>query len=108
MEFYTIDPTNNYGRTDVIEDFESSIWTERFIDPGDFKIVVPASHERLKQLAPGTMVAIKDSRIVMMVDTREVADGMMTVSGKSLETFLANRVVSKFNSSQNDPEAVLS
>lgn len=90
MEFYTINP-KSFNREVFIEDFESAIWTERFVEAGDAKLVVPATHEMVKLLMPGTLLSLKASADIILLDTREIQDGMMTVSGKTLEAFLQYR-----------------
>lgn len=92
MEFYTLN-YHTFNREVLIDDFESAIWTERFIEAGDAKLVVPATHEMVKLLKPGALLSLQESQEIVLLDTREIQDGMMTVSGKTLESFLQYRWV---------------
>src|SRR3954452_2195219 len=90
MEFYTLNP-QTFEREALVDEFESVIWTERFIAAGDIKLVLEATHERLQLLAPGTLLSLNESREIMVLDTREVNNGAITVSGKTLEAFFQYR-----------------
>lgn len=94
MELFTLNPID-LNLDKMIESYESLIWTERFIEPGDTRIVVPASRAMYKQLAPGTLVRLSASREPMLLETRSIEDGMMTVTGKTVEAFFEHRTVRK-------------
>lgn len=93
MELYTLD--DNYNRADIIEEYESAIWTERFIEPGDMKLILPATQGNYKLLTPGTLMGLRGSREVMILEDREIQDGMMTVNGKTLEFFFDERFIDR-------------
>src|SRR3954466_5083715 len=95
MEFYTLEPSHQYNRATLIDQFESAIWTERFIEAGDVKIVVPATHELMRVLMPGTLLMNNKSREIMVLDTREIQNGAITVSGKSIEAFFQYRYIER-------------
>jgi len=93
MELYILD--NDYNRADIIEEFESAIWTERFIDPGDVKITIQGTWANYKLLKPGTLINLRGSREVMILEDRSVEDGLMTVNGKTIEYFFDERFMDK-------------
>jgi hypothetical protein len=95
MEWYTLD--ESLRKDQVIEEFASFIWTERYSAFGDFQIVTKSNLNSRTLLTPGTRLAMKDSFRVMTVDT--VADDTaedgtrnLTVTGKSIESLLDDRV----------------
>lgn len=95
MELYTLD--NIYRRTEVIDRFESLIWTERYSAFGDFEVVVPSTPEMRKRLAEGTLLAMNESYRVMRVELTENTvddDGkaLFKARGRSLEMILEDRV----------------
>ncbi len=92
MEVHVLD---NYSRPyKLIDEFESCIWTERYTEPGDFKLVLPATQENIGAFYPGlTLVQCNVSPETMVVETREVADGLVTVTGRTIEIFLENHSV---------------
>lgn len=95
MELYTLDSL--LRRTQVIDKFESLIWTERFADIGDFELTISSSFATRSMLTPGMRLAMNRSYRVMTVETVEDkynADGkkILSVKGRSLESILEDRV----------------
>lgn len=80
-------------KIDVIEEYESLVWTERFIDPGDCRIVMGATHENAVRLRADTLLLHEDSDEPMFVETRDIKDGTITAAGKTFEAFFNGRYV---------------
>lgn len=98
MEAYILDSL--YRRTQVVDKFESLIWTERFRTYGDFEMTMHSTRENRNRLKPGTRLATNVSYRVMTVETFEDkidADGkrVLTTKGRSLEQILEDRVAKK-------------
>jgi hypothetical protein len=94
-EWYTLN--SSLQRDTVIEGFESFIWTERYSSFGDFQIITKSTRNARTLLQPGVMVAMKGSYYTMFIDTvidETAEDGTrnLTVTGKSLEALLNDRV----------------
>jgi Siphovirus ReqiPepy6 Gp37-like protein len=95
MEWYTLD--DSLRRDVIIEDFQSFIWTERYWTWGDFQIVTSSTHKNRSLLKTGTMLGMKESNRVMIVesvnDTIDT-DGkqFLTVTGRSFEKILDDRI----------------
>lgn len=87
----TID--GGFNRTVVIDEYISAIWTERFIEAGDATIVLPAQHEHLKLLAPGMLLGCQGSRELVLLDNRSIEGGLVTATGKTVETFFNERTI---------------
>jgi len=84
-------------RTEVVDDFESAIWTERFSEFGDFEIDIKSTLKARGLFQVGTMLAVNNSYAVMTVETVEDttdAEGkdVLKVKGRSLEAMLQDRV----------------
>jgi hypothetical protein len=95
MEWYTLDDA--LRRNEVIEEYTSFVWTERYSAFGDFQIVAPYSTDCKMMLAPRTMLAMQGSYRVMVVDsvsddTDEDGSRNLTVAGRSIEALLDDRV----------------
>lgn len=95
MEAYTLDPL--LRRQEVIDQFESLIWTERYQDYGDFQIDIYSTNKSRMLLRIGTMLAMNESHRVMTVETVEDSvdsEGrkMLTAKGRSLEAILDDRI----------------
>lgn len=94
MNLFTLDEF--LVRDEIIDDYESLIWTERFSEWGDFELVVYASSRSRGFIHEGIMLEIEESRRIMIVETTETTfndDGKLiyTVKGRSLESLLLKR-----------------
>lgn len=95
MEVYTLDAL--LRRTDLFEDHESLIWTERYSQYGDFEMHIASSFRTRSLLKVGTMLAMNQSNRVMKIETVEDATDaenrrMLTIKGRSIETLMYDRV----------------
>lgn len=95
MEVYILDSL--LRRVEVVDRFESLIWTERFSAYGDFELVIRSTLENRNRFRPGVRLAMNESYRVMTVETVENtvdADGklILKVSGNSLEAILLDRI----------------
>lgn len=94
MEVYTLDPL--FRRAEVIDQFESLIWTERYNAFGDFELDIYSTLATRNLFKAGTHLAINESHRVMEVEI--VLDGesdgkeMLKVTGRSIEKILDDRI----------------
>lgn len=95
MEVYTLDDL--LRRTEVIDLFESCIWTERWAGWGDFEISIESTFKSRSLLKNGVRLAHSHSNRVMTVETIE--DGttregkkILRVKGRSIESLFIDRV----------------
>jgi hypothetical protein len=95
MELYTLDSL--LRRDQVVDRFESLIWTERFAEIGDFDLVIESTRETRNLFKKGVKLASNRSYRGMTVETLEDTtddDGraMLRVKGRSFEAILEDRV----------------
>lgn len=90
MDLYTL--TDTFLDDQVIDEYVSAIWTERYSSAGDTQLVVSATDENIEKLAEGTFLALRGSKEVMVLETQSIDKGLMTVTGKDLLSFLNERV----------------
>lgn len=95
MEVYILD--DFYRRNQLIDNFESLIWTERFSAFGDFEFQLNSTLQNRGRFPAGTRLAVGGSFRVMVVETVEDStdsDGrnLLKLSGRSLEAILEDRV----------------
>lgn len=95
MELYILD--DQLRRIQVIDLFESLIWSERYADVGDFQLTIASDIGSRAALTAGTLLAIDESQYVMMIEIVEKktdSDGraMLNVTGPSLESVMKNRL----------------
>lgn len=107
MEIYILDGL--LRRNQVVDKFESLIWTERWHSSGDFELDLKSTLENRSRFLVGSRLAINNSYRVMTVESVEdntSADGKQTlkVKGRSLESMLEDRVV-KYSMSDLTTEA---
>lgn len=98
MELYILDSL--LRRTTVVDVFQSLIWTERFNDVGDFELVIQSTPTNRQLLKPGTNVVTNESYRIMKIETVEdkydsEGRSLLTVSGRSFEAVLKDRVAKK-------------
>jgi hypothetical protein len=92
----SLNPTTFFG-VDMVENFDTLIWTERFRSPGEFTLVTTDVANKKQELPEGTLVAITSSDEVMMVETHsskftDSGAEELTIKGRSLDFFFENRV----------------
>lgn len=90
--------TTSYLPDDIVEDYTSMIWTERYQDPGEFELKTPRISETFNLLPEMTLISHLDTKEVMMVESRLIGvddNGYpeLTVTGRSLDAFLEHRHV---------------
>jgi hypothetical protein len=95
VELYTLDPL--LRRENVIDRFESCIWTERYKDLGDFELTIYSTRASRTLLKTGTKLAMNESYRVMTVETvenKEDSEGrrVLIVKGRSVEEIMDSRV----------------
>lgn len=94
MYAYVMD--SNYRQIDILEVYESFIWTDRYNSVGDFEIVLSPSAAVMKSIAKDRYLWIKGSDRLMMIrkkeTTTDIEEGSKNkITGESLETVLKRR-----------------
>jgi hypothetical protein len=94
MEVYILD--SSFRRTEVVEQFESFIWTERWADQGEFSLDIDPSFPDSTLFEKGKYIACDKSDRMMVVTTVENAladDGTrkLKVTGASFESIMEER-----------------
>lgn len=111
LDVYILDSL--YRRTEVVDRYESLIWTERFSSAGDFELKLHSTQGNRGLFVEGVKLAILPSYRVMMVET--VEDGIdddgreiLTVKGPSLESVMDQRMArSAMNDTTTNPSWTL-
>ena len=66
---YVLD--GSYTTLTVIDTYESFIWTERYLEAGDFELYLPIDARGIKQLQVGNYLSIVDSSNYMIIENLE-------------------------------------
>lgn len=90
MDLYTLN--ENFLDKDIVDEYVSAIWTERYSEAGDVQLVVPPTLDNIAKLKGGTFLALRGTNEVMLLETQDIQNGLMTVVGKTLPVFLNNRI----------------
>jgi hypothetical protein len=95
MDLYILDDL--IRRIDVVDRFESLIWTERYAAFGDFELHIQSTWTNRNRFKNGKWLAVNESQRVMMIETVEDGEdsegrSMLKVTGRSLEAILEDRV----------------
>ncbi len=91
MEPYTLN--RNFLPQDVIDGFSSMIWTERYYGDSEVELVAPTTSDIIQKLPVGTFLTIKESDEIMILETADIDEGKLKVTGISLLKWLNNRFV---------------
>lgn len=89
---------NPYLAGQIVNDYSSLIWTERFRDYGEFQLIMPKSSPNAKEFWPGRLLGIKESNCVMLAETQqekinEAGYREVTVTGRSADSIMEDRVL---------------
>lgn len=107
MELLTLD--DNFQPVDLVENYESLVWTERYDKSGDFQITSTNINELINKLkldveGAHSYVTLRDSSVPMVVEVDKIekkkgSAPLLTITGRSFETVLERRAsVNQLNS----------
>lgn len=91
MQVFTLD--RKFLRRDTIDQFHSIIWTERYYGDSEVELVVPATIEMIQKLPTSTFLSIDKSNEVMILETMNIEDNKLKLTGISLLPWLNNRFI---------------
>jgi len=91
MDIYTLD--ENFLRQDVVDNFQSVVWTERYTKAGDVVLTVAPTQANIGKLSEGTFLALQGSKEVMQIQNALIDGGKLKLTGPSITQFLDNRVI---------------
>lgn len=103
MDLYTLTP--NFLADENVDEYVSAIWTERYSKAGDTQIVTAATEESIAKLAEGTFLGLRGSKEIMILDTQTIKDGLLTVVGQDLLSFLNERQAWFYNPETSDADS---
>lgn len=93
---------------DVVDQYISFLWTERWNSMGDFQINTFATPNNKRRFVAGTMLSIPQSKRVMIIESVEEKDdiengNVLTVKGRCLNSLLEKRVAAKYTTGLINP-----
>lgn len=97
MDLYILDPL--IRRHEVVDDYETLIWTDRWREAGDFELDLRSTRNNRIRFSVDSLLAIRNSNRVMMVeDVEDTLDSenkeILKVRGRSIEgPIFENRIV---------------
>jgi hypothetical protein len=91
MEPYTLD--RNFQKQNIIDEFGSIIWTERYYGDSEVELVVPSNEDMFRKLPVGTFLGMDKSDEIMILETMNIEDGNIKYKGISLLPWMNNRFV---------------
>lgn len=88
----------NFEVIDIIDAYESVIWTDRYNSYGDFEIFAPFSLELLNKVRQDYYLTTLDSEHVMIIEGIEISSDAETgnrlrITGRSLESIIDRRII---------------
>ena len=96
MDIWVLDKT--LEANDIIDTFNSLIWTDRYDEYGDFEIYTSVTDQALSLLQMDYYLQSRSSEHVMiieevLIDTDSENGNSVTITGRSLESLLSRRIV---------------
>lgn len=95
MDIYVLD--SNFEKIDIVDEYLSMIWTERYSDTGDFQLSTLTDLKWKTLLREGRYLSIPGSNRVQLIESVEetTKDELRTlnVSGRTPECWLEDRVI---------------
>lgn len=94
MELLTLDAS--FQPVELVENYKSLIWTERYSGAGDFQITSNNVGELLDALPLESVVTLRESTVPMIVEAHKIEKKareapLITIVGRSFETVLERR-----------------
>ena len=92
----------NFSDYKLVDTYSSLIWTTRFKEAGDFELQLPATEDNIKDFIPDrylfnsdfyTKSDTEEYAHLMVIETAELSDGILKISGRSLKSILDRRIV---------------
>ena len=99
FRFLTTNTDGYISQGEIINGYQTLEWTERFRDPGEFKLKAPVSSGLREKLPPGTLVSHVDTQELMYVSSNEIDTDVteeeppLMITGKSVESLMRHRIV---------------
>lgn len=93
---------SDFQQLEVMDQYESLIWTERYSILGEMELLAPDTFDNRLFLKEENFVQIPESKEAVQISTFNAKDGLITVKGKMLTGFLAQRFAKRsWNNSQS-------
>lgn len=94
-----------------INGYDSAMWIERYREPGEFQFTAPLASGLRDVLPLDTIISHVDSSDLMFVESHEITetdneDPIISITGRSFDAFLEQRVVSLHRNWETNPNEV--
>ena len=88
----------NFQIVDIIDTFESIIWTERYNSYGDFEIFTKISNKLLYLLEDDYYIRLTNSERIMIIEDCNIktdveSGNTITITGRSIESIIDRRII---------------
>jgi len=98
MELLVLD--TELKELEILDSFESLIWTDRYCESGDFEIYHKVDERLFNILQPGYYIWNNKTEHVMIIENRKIETDAengdhMIITGRSLESLLTRRIIWK-------------
>lgn len=96
MDIFVYD--TNFKMIDIVDLFESFIWTDRYTEPGDFELYTSAGSKLRETIKEDYYLSINNSDRTMIVESFKIEkdeDGerKLCITGRSLESIIYRRII---------------
>jgi hypothetical protein len=91
MDIFTVD--RSYKNADLIDDFTSVIWTERYYGDSEVELILPMRRETFEKVPLGILIGCTKSDELMILEEGTIENGLIKYTGIGLLPWLNNRFV---------------
>jgi len=108
MDIFTVN--RDYKTAELVQEFESVIWTERYYGDSEVELTVPMRRETLEKLPLGILIGSSKSDELMVLEEGSIEEGSMKYTGIAVLPWLNNRFVrySMLHRDKSTPSGVMS
>lgn len=98
IKFHNPTSPTKLEQGELIEGFKTKMWVERFRKEGEFRLTALATSGMRQKLPISSIITHLNTPEVMIVENHEISEDIgsepeITITGRSFETYLENRVV---------------
>lgn len=109
MDIFRLNDTGTtWAEGTIINGLTTKLWSERYRSPGEFKFTAPPTKSIMDSLPLGALVSHTETLDVMIVESHEIIESQekdpeISITGRSLDSFLEQRVATEDHLGFNNP-----
>lgn len=112
MDLFKFNNVSAWRNGEAVNGWDRLTWVERYRDPGEFELECELSSGLRAVLPLGTLISHSETLEIMIVENHQVTEKddespRLSISGRSLETILENRIVGQNQNWAANPASII-